>query len=170
LSGNNKKAISKACLYYPFRIDWQFNKALRSFNLINNKSVNYVTKYLKYITGCCIKEATFVSNKINIMKRTYIFLITSLVMLASATTPLKADTSNGTAPSSITSIAQSEALEERLYEISAMDISSLNGPEKIALRSEVKSIKKELQALDNGGLYISVGAAIIIILLLIIIL
>jgi len=91
-------------------------------------------------------------------------------MLASATTPLKADTSNGTAPSSITSIAQSEALEERLYEISAMDISSLNGPEKIALRSEVKSIKKELQALDNGGLYISVGAAIIIILLLIIIL
>lgn len=60
-------------------------------------------------------------------------------------------------------------LMERLNEIKDMDISAMDRTEKTALRKEVKSIKKEMKRL-GGGIYISVGAAIIIVLLLIIIL
>jgi hypothetical protein len=64
---------------------------------------------------------------------------------------------------------ESEALLIRLDEINAMDKSGLTSSEKRKLRQETRSIKKAL-AVNNGGVYLSVGAIIIIILLLIILL
>lgn len=63
--------------------------------------------------------------------------------------------------------SQTATLENRLHEIKAMDLSSLSNKEKRTLRKEVKSIERQM---NGGGLYISVGAAIIIVLLLILIL
>lgn len=64
---------------------------------------------------------------------------------------------------------ESEALLIRLDEINAMDKSGLTSSEKRKLRQETRSIKKAL-AVNNGGVYLSVGAIIIIVLLLILLL
>jgi hypothetical protein len=60
-------------------------------------------------------------------------------------------------------------LKERLAEIEKMDMSSMNSAEKKELKTEVKTIKKELKNIGSG-VYLSVGAIIIIILLLILLL
>ena len=65
--------------------------------------------------------------------------------------------------------ARAEVLLNRLEEIKSMDKSEMTRTEKRALRKEVKSIKSELAA-NNNGIYLSVGAIIIIILLLILLL
>lgn len=57
----------------------------------------------------------------------------------------------------------------RLEEIKAMDKSSMTSVEKKELRKEVKTIKANLKA-SNNGVYLSVGALVIIVLLLIVIL
>lgn len=64
---------------------------------------------------------------------------------------------------------QFEKLVNRVEEIRAMDKSNLNRTEKRALRKELKEMKEQARAL-NQGVYLSVGAIIIIILLLILIL
>lgn len=64
---------------------------------------------------------------------------------------------------------ESQKMVNRLKEINAMDRKSLTRSEKRELRHEVKSIQRELRTKDHGGVYISVGAAIIIVLLLILI-
>lgn len=61
-------------------------------------------------------------------------------------------------------------LEDRIAEISAMDLKSLAKDERKALRSEVRYIKKEMKAIENGGIYLSFTAIIIILLLLILLL
>ena len=61
-----------------------------------------------------------------------------------------------------------QEMKERVEYIRAMDKSQLTKEERKALRTELKSMKKE--AREVTGVYISVGALIIIILLLIIIL
>ena len=65
-------------------------------------------------------------------------------------------------------IAYAVALEDRLNEIKEMDMSSMSSSEKNELRKEVKAIEKEQR--PSGGVYISVGAAILIVLLLILLL
>ena len=60
-------------------------------------------------------------------------------------------------------------LLNRLYEIEAMNVKNMAKAEKKQLRNEVKAIKHDLKDL-SGGVYLSVGAAIIIILLLILLL
>jgi hypothetical protein len=65
--------------------------------------------------------------------------------------------------------AQTEILINRLKEIRDMDKSNLSRTNKKELRKEIRAIKSTLKA-SRGGLYISVGAAIIIVLLLILIL
>ena len=62
-----------------------------------------------------------------------------------------------------------KTLLSRLDEIKEMDKSNLSRTEKKELRKEVKAIRTELRA-SNNGVYLSVGAIIIIILLLILIL
>ncbi|MBK6998144.1 MAG: hypothetical protein IPH31_25925 [Lewinellaceae bacterium] len=64
---------------------------------------------------------------------------------------------------------KSDILLSRLNEIKAMDKSTLSSVEKKALRTETKSINKELRA-TNSGVYLSTGAIILIAVLLIILL
>ncbi len=64
---------------------------------------------------------------------------------------------------------RSTVLLNRLKEIKAMDKSSLSSTEKKELRTELKSLKKEMKK-STEGVYLSVGAIIIIILLLILLL
>ena len=64
---------------------------------------------------------------------------------------------------------RSTVLLNRLKEIKAMDKSSLSSTEKKELRTELKSLKKEMKK-STQGVYLSVGAIIIIILLLILLL
>ncbi len=67
--------------------------------------------------------------------------------------------------------AEAQRLANRLIEIKAIDGSTMTRKQKKELKDEVKSIKHQLKTNANsGGVYISVGAAIIIILLLIILL
>ncbi len=69
--------------------------------------------------------------------------------------------------------ADAKAMIIRVDEIRDMDFSKMSPVEKKELRAEVKMLKSDLQAQQlnsNGGVYISVGAAIIIVLLLILIL
>jgi hypothetical protein len=60
-------------------------------------------------------------------------------------------------------------LLNRLYEIKAMDVKNMAKADKKQLRNEVKGIRHELKEI-TGGVYLSIGAAIIIILLLILLL
>ncbi|HTG65885.1 MAG TPA: hypothetical protein VL859_05880 [Flavobacterium sp.] len=62
--------------------------------------------------------------------------------------------------------AEVKTMLNRLNEIKAMDKSNLSSAEKKELRTEVKTIKKNLKS-SGHGVYLSVGAIIIIILLLI---
>jgi DNA gyrase/topoisomerase IV subunit A len=64
--------------------------------------------------------------------------------------------------------ARFEEIKQRVYEIKAMDKSSLTKTERKELRHELKDLKKQAKAVQ--GIYLSVGAVIIIILLLILIL
>ncbi|TVQ07217.1 MAG: hypothetical protein EA361_18655 [Bacteroidetes bacterium] len=63
--------------------------------------------------------------------------------------------------------AYAYALEERLNQINDMDMSAMSSSEKNELRKEVRAIEKQQR---GGGIYISVGAAILIVLLLILLL
>lgn len=65
--------------------------------------------------------------------------------------------------------AEVKVMLNRLEEIKAMDKSEMKASEKKELRKEVRTIKAQLKA-SNNGVYLSVGAVIIIILLLILIL
>jgi hypothetical protein len=64
--------------------------------------------------------------------------------------------------------AYANALLDRLNEIKEMDMSAMSSSEKNELRKEVRAIEKEQR--PSGGVYISVGAAILIVLLLILLL
>lgn len=66
--------------------------------------------------------------------------------------------------------ARIEEIKLRVDEIKAMDKSQLNKTEKKELKTELKNLKHEAQAMGSGGVYLSVGAIIIIILVLILIL
>ncbi|MGM5471309.1 hypothetical protein ACS386_13610 [Flavobacteriaceae bacterium LMO-SS05] len=57
---------------------------------------------------------------------------------------------------------------DRLEEIKDMDKSALSRLEKKSLRKEVRDLKKDVRA-SNNGLYISAGAIIIILLILLLI-
>lgn len=60
-------------------------------------------------------------------------------------------------------------LTQRLEQIRAIDTRELSRAERKALRTEVRTIKKELAAI-SGGVYLSVGALLLIALLLILLL
>jgi hypothetical protein len=105
--------------------------------------------------------------------------ITFIVMalfLSLAFYPVQSDaaTSKKIEPSSVVvpkpaESAEAKALFSRLEQIEKMDKSNMKASEKKVLRKEVRSIKKQLDAM-GGYIYISVGAAILIVLLIIILL
>ena len=64
-------------------------------------------------------------------------------------------------------LEQNKAYENRILVIKEMDKSQLNSNQKKELRKELRTMKK---AINNGGVYLSVGSIIIIVLLLILLL
>jgi hypothetical protein len=102
------------------------------------------------------------------MKTGKIFKMLLLIMLLAVAAP-----SISVAMPTNNAVENSEAyanrLKNRLEEIHAMDTKKLSKDEKRALRTEVRTIKKEMAAV-SGGVYLSVGALIIIALLLILLL
>lgn len=117
------------------------------------------------------------------MKKFTLGLMTAFMLFLFSPVQVKADTEPiriSTAETSATTnkTTETNVMIDRMNEIKAMDISTLNSSEKKELRNELRSIKSELKANGestyiegrNGGVYISVGAAIIIVLLLVLIL
>ena len=104
------------------------------------------------------------------MKKCTVLFMTILLSLSLvsvyATTEIKPSTP---LTANSTEKAASEVLLSRLNEIKALDKSNMKSSDKKALRTEVKTIKKQLKEY-RGGIYLSLGAVIIIILLLIILL
>lgn len=113
------------------------------------------------------------------MKKLLLGLMTTFFLLTGSPTLLKADTEpTAISVPATTTIKSPEvaAMVLRLNEIKAMDTKALSSAEKKELRKEVRGIKSELKAnsesasVNNGGVYVSVGAAILIVLLLILLL
>ena len=105
------------------------------------------------------------------MKKMAVSLITVLMLFA-ATPQLNAENEPLTSAENSAmniELAETEYLLLRLDEINEMDKSALIFSEKRELRKEVRSINKELKQ-RSGGIYLSVGGAILIILLLILLL
>jgi len=102
-----------------------------------------------------------------------IFFVATVAMLMSLTLPATAAFNEKdpaqTAASTTKNEIRGAQLLQRLHDIKATSKSELSRQEKKSLRKEVREIKKEM-AVNNGGVYLSVGAIIIIILLLILIL
>lgn len=106
------------------------------------------------------------------MKKLTLSIMTAFLMLTFIPTQMKAvvSTESTSIPAPKTDAsAETNALINRLDEIKAMDKSNLNSADKKQLRKEVRSIKADLKR-SSGGIYLSVGAAIIIVLLLILLL
>lgn len=60
-----------------------------------------------------------------------------------------------------------ERIENRVEEIKAMDFSEMSRDEKKEIKAELKTLRAEAKA-NNNGIYISTGAIIIILLLILI--
>lgn len=107
------------------------------------------------------------------MKKINLFIITLCLSFAFA--PFQSIASTKPKPTydvtskHVADSVKAESLLLRLNEINAIDKSNLTFSEKRSLRKETRSIDHQLRQ-ANGGVYISLGAAIIIVLLLIILL
>jgi hypothetical protein len=109
------------------------------------------------------------------MKKIILGLMTAAVMLLFI--PAHAEDNSKVNPfakkEKIEISSEAQAMILRLEEIKAMDLTEKTKSEKKELRAEVKMIKSDLKAENlnsSGGVYISVGAAILIVLLLILLL
>lgn len=106
------------------------------------------------------------------MKKLTLCIAAAMLLFTLIPTQLKADNDKKEAAKATTEIVDASAavaIEARLEEIKEMDKSALTTVERRELRKEVRSLKADLKTL-GGGLYISVGAAILIVLLLILLL
>lgn len=102
------------------------------------------------------------------MKAFNLFRVFALLLVLGMTVPAFAGPGTTEEPTK-KEAARAEQLMQRLQEIKNLSKQSLSQTEKKELRKEVKSIRQELKAANNG-IYLSVGAIIIIILLLILLL
>ena len=103
------------------------------------------------------------------MKKLILSIATACVVLTFTPNEVKATPDSPKTEKSAAESAQAQKLINRLEEIKAMDKSTLSRDEKKELRKEVRSTERSLSEI-GGGVYISVGAAILIIILLIILL
>lgn len=101
------------------------------------------------------------------MKKIIVCLTTALLSFTFMPTEMKAESSPAKTELTDNSDESKVILITRLDEINSIDKSALSRSEKAALRKEVRSIERKLHD-DYGGIYISVGAAILIIFLLIV--
>lgn len=106
------------------------------------------------------------------MKKLTIGIMAVLMMFTSIAAPLNTTTGGNPTPTTTTNAADAaiaNTLIARLQEIKTTDRSNMTSSEKRELRKETRHIKGQLKQL-SGGVYISVGAAILIVLLLILLL
>jgi hypothetical protein len=106
------------------------------------------------------------------MKKLMLSMMTACMLLSIFPVQLHASTEPHAVPlpaGNAPATAETTVMLARLNEIRAMDISTMAKAEKQQLREEVRAIKKDMRA-ANDGVYLSVGAIIVIILLLILIL
>lgn len=104
------------------------------------------------------------------MKKVFLLALTAFVMLAVPTAHANANTDPIKTTVVEVNPMDSElaiSLNTRLSEINEMDKSGLTKSEKRSLKKETREINKELKAIGNGGVYLSVGALLIIVLLVI---
>ena len=96
-------------------------------------------------------------------------LLKLLLLIASLSVTSPTVTSAAETPRTVNETPEQQAarLSKRLEEIHAIDVKELSRSERRALRTEVRSIKKEMKKLASGGVYISIGALLLIILLII---
>ena len=102
------------------------------------------------------------------MKAFRLFRVFALLLVMGITIPTFAGSGN-TDETTNKEAARADQLVQRLHEIKSLTKQGVSHAEKKELRKEVKSIRSELKANQNG-IYLSVGAIIIIILLLILLL
>jgi predicted Mrr-cat superfamily restriction endonuclease len=110
--------------------------------------------------------------KIHKMKKLSVCIMTAFLLVTIIPVQLKAGSEIRSVAMATNKNAESQeahVLLTRLNEIYVMDKSNLDSSQKKKLRNEVLSIRKHFDS-PGGGVYISVGAAIIIVLLLIILL
>jgi len=105
------------------------------------------------------------------MKKLPLYLMMMVLSLSIFPSASFASEKNATADNTTTKEMPVEVkvMMTRLEEIKTMDKSGMKASEKKELRKEVRAIKANLAA-SNNGVYFSVGAIIIIILLLILLL
>ena len=108
-----------------------------------------------------------------------ILMAFALLVYSPAESKAATETKTETAGTTVTATsAETNAMVVRLNEIKAIDMTTLSKSEKKELRKEVRGIKTDLKARGetsyiegtHGGVYVSVGAAILIVLLLILLL
>jgi hypothetical protein len=104
------------------------------------------------------------------MKKLIMFSLAAIVMLLFVPEQASAVAGNDPIGDAYTDPPEFGLMIGRLEEIKDMDVSMLARSEKRELRKEVRDIEKNLNALNGGGLYISVGAVILIVLILILLL
>jgi hypothetical protein len=98
------------------------------------------------------------------------FLVSFIVAPGFSAAKVEPAVKNTSIPAETPGAIRAQELIKRLEEIKAMDVKSMSKKEKKELRAEVKSIKREMRSINDGGVYISVGGIIIILLLLILLL
>jgi hypothetical protein len=108
--------------------------------------------------------------KPKMMKKIIMLSVVAFMLLLLVPVHVKAASDNVPSADQMSVPPEVGVMIARLGEIREMDVSRLAGAEKRELRKEVRSIENALNAYSGGGLYISVGAAILIVLLLILLL
>ncbi|MFO7722287.1 MAG: hypothetical protein R6V49_03595 [Bacteroidales bacterium] len=104
------------------------------------------------------------------MKKVIMFCVAAFIMLLLAPVQVNAASDKSPDGDQLSVPPEVGLMIARLEEIRDMDVSMLANAEKRDLRREVRDIENDLKAYNGGGLYISLGAAILIILLLILLL
>ena len=108
------------------------------------------------------------------MKKITFVVMAIFLSLTFYPTLSNAATTKNVAPSSMVATtpkqsAETQALLKRIDQIDKLDKSNMKSSEKKALRKEVRSIKKQLQA-SGEYVYVSVGVIILVVVLLIVLL
>jgi hypothetical protein len=104
------------------------------------------------------------------MKKFTLTLVTAVLMLITVPTQAKEVSRPSTATTTALTASESakvNALISRVNEINAMDKSTLSHSERKQLRSELRSIKREVNHTQGNVVYVSGGLILLIVLLII---
>ncbi|OAQ39584.1 hypothetical protein A5893_08300 [Pedobacter psychrophilus] len=97
-----------------------------------------------------------------------IYVALSFFLLIGSVNVASADTKKDNQPLTEQQQTQLLKLTNRVEEIRNMDRSNLTRTQKQELRTELRDMKKQANAISNGGIYLSVTALLVIIIILLI--